>query len=507
MPQYLSPGVYVEEVEAGSRPIEGVGTAVAAFVGLAGRGPFNQPTFVTNWSQFVQTYGDFHEGSYLAHAVYGYFQNGGGGCYVVRIGGGNGQAPAARGELPLGRDKGLPFRVSALESGPSGNDVMVEVQEASEPGEDNFKLVISRAGRVEEVFDNVTTRRGRQNVVTVVKAQSKLIQLEEGPGATALEPTPQAKVTLSGGSAAVPVRLSGDDYVGSAADRTGFAGLEAVDNVTMLAVPDLMAAYNQGAIDMETVKAVQLAMIAHCELMSDRVAILDPPPNHNAQQIREWRRDKAGYDSKYATLYWPWIKVFDPLLGRGVEVPPCGHMAGIWARNDDTRGVHKAPANEVIRGAIDLELLITKGEHDQLNPDGINCIRAFPGRGIRVWGARTLSSDPAWRYLNVRRLFNFVEESILEATQWVVFEPNDMALWERVKRTINAFLVRMWRDGALFGATPQEAFYVKCDSETNPSEVIDAGQLVIEIGIAPVKPAEFVVFRIAQFSGGASLTE
>jgi phage tail sheath protein FI len=241
--------------------------------------------------------------------------------------------------------------------------------------------------------------------------------------------------------------------------------------------------------------------------MGDRVAILDPPPGLNAQQVREWRTDKARYDSKYATLYWPWVKVFDPLQGQAAFVPPSGHLAGIWARSDDTRGVHKAPANEVIRGAIDLELLITRGEHDQLNPQGINCVRAFPGRGIRVWGARTLSSDPAWRYLNVRRLFNYIEESILEGTQWVVFEPNDMALWERVKRTINAFLVRVWRDGALFGATPQEAFYVKCDAETNPSEVIDAGQLVVEIGIAPVKPAEFVIFRIAQFSGGTSLTE
>jgi phage tail sheath protein FI len=506
MPQYLSPGVYVEEVEAGSRPIEGVGTAVAAFVGLAARGPFNQPTLVTNWSQFVQTFGDFHDGSYLAHAVYGYFQNGGGACYVVRIGA-SGPAPNARGDIPLGRDKALPYRVSALESGPSGNDITVEVQEASEPGEDGFKVVVSRAGKVEEVFDNVTTKRGKQNVATVVKAQSRLIQLEEVSGATAMEPVPQARVALSGGSATVPVRVSADDYAGNAADRTGFAGLEAVDTVTMLAVPDLMAAYQQGAIDLEAVQAVQLAMIAHCELMADRVAILDPPPGLNAQQVREWRVDKARYDSKYATLYWPWIKVFDPLAGQGVFVPPSGHMAGVWARSDDTRGVHKAPANEVIRGVIDLELLITKGEHDQLNPQGINCIRAFPGRGIRVWGARTLSSDPAWRYLNVRRLFNFIEESVIEGTQWVVFEPNDMALWERVKRTINAFLVRVWRDGALFGSTPQEAFYVKCDGETNPSEVIDAGQLIVEIGIAPVKPAEFVIFRIAQFSGGASLTE
>jgi Bacteriophage tail sheath protein len=506
MPQYLSPGVYVEEVEAGSRPIEGVGTAVAAFIGLAARGPFNEPVQVTNWSQFVQAFGDFTEGSFLAHAVYGYFLNGGGACFVVRVGG-NGPAPSAQGELPLGREKGLPYRVTALESGASGNDVTVEVQEASEPGDDNFKLVVSRGGRVAESFDNVTTKRGKQNVATVVKNQSRLIQLEEISGGPSLDPAPQARVTLAGGSTGVPARVSAEDYVGSAADRTGFAGLEAVDNVTMLAVPDLMAAYNQGAIDMETVKAVQLAMIAHCELMADRVAILDPPPNHNAQQIREWRRDKAGYDSKYATLYWPWIKVFDPLAGRGIMVPPCGHIAGIWARSDDTRGVHKAPANEVVRGAIDLDLMITRAEHDQLNPQGINCIRAFPGRGIRVWGARLLSSDPAWRYLNVRRLFNYIEESVIEGTQWVVFEPNDMALWERVKRTINAFLVRVWRDGALFGATPQEAFYVKCDAETNPSEVIDAGQLVVEIGIAPVKPAEFVIFRIAQMSGGTSLSE
>jgi phage tail sheath protein FI len=269
----------------------------------------------------------------------------------------------------------------------------------------------------------------------------------------------------------------------------------------MLAVPDLMAVYEQGMIDLEGLQAVQLAMIAHCELMGDRVAILDAPPGLNAQQIKEWRVDKAGYDSKYATLYWPWIKVFDPLSGQAKFVPPSGHTAGIWARNDDTRGVHKAPANEVVRGAISLALNLTKGEHDQLNPNGINCIRAFPGRGIRIWGARTISSDPSWRYLNVRRLFNYIEESIFEGTQWVVFEPNDQRLWGRVKRTINAFLLRVWRDGALFGATPDQAFFVKCDEENNPPEVRDAGQLIIDIGIAPVKPAEFVVFRIAQFSG------
>ncbi len=509
MPQYLSPGVYVEEVEAGSRPIEGVGTAVAAFVGLASQGPFNEPTLVTNWSQFTNLFGEFIDGSYLAHAVYGYFNNGGGACYIVRIGQ-DGGVPTARAELPsASAAKIMPYRVAALEPGPAGNDITVEVQEATEgPAEEAFRLIVKKAGKVEETFDNVSVKKGKQNVVTVVNTQSKLIQLEEIGTAAPLERLPATgTVALVGGGRAEPVRVTPDDYVGNAADRTGFGGLEAVDPITMVCVPDVMPAYQHGTIDLEGVQAVHLAMIAHAELMGDRVAIVDPPPGLNAQQIREWRVDKAGYDSKYATMYWPWIKVFDPLSGQNIFVPPSGHMAGIWGRSDDTRGVHKAPANEVVRGAIALETQITKSEHDLLNPHGINCIRAFPGRGIRVWGARTLSSDPAWRYLNVRRLFNFIEESILEGTQWVVFEPNDMDLWQRIRRTISAFLLRVWRDGALFGATPDDAFYVKCDAETNPPEVVDAGQVVVEVGIAPVKPAEFVVFRIAQFSGGALLSE
>jgi uncharacterized protein len=505
---YLSPGVYVEEVEAGSRPIEGVGTAVAAFVGLASKGAVNKPIQVTNWSQFTGEFGDFMEGSYLAHAVYGYFLNGGGACYVVRIGA-DGAMPAAQAELKSATSKELAgYRVRALDPGPDGNDVKIEVGEASLPSDGAFKLTVKRGDKVEETFDNVTASKGKQNVVTIVKAQSKVIQIEEIGNVAVAERVPTAgTVGLSGGGSSAPVRVSPDDYVGNSADRTGFAGLEAVDEITMLAVPDLMAVYQQGVIDLEGVQAVQMAMIAHCELMGDRVAILDSPPGLNAQQIKEWRVDEARYDSKYATLYWPWIKVFDPLSNQAKFVPPSGHMAGVWARSDDSRGVHKAPANEIVRGAISLELQLTKPEHDQLNPVGINCIRAFPGRGIRVWGARTLSSDPAWRYLNVRRLFNYVEESVLEGTQWVVFEPNDLRLWQRVKRTINAFLLRTWRDGALFGATPEEGFYVKCDAETNPPDVIDAGQLVVEIGIAPVKPAEFVIFRIAQFSGGAAVSE
>lgn len=506
MPTYLSPGVYMEEVSSGSKPIEGVGTAVAGFVGFAAKGPAHEPTLVTNWTQYTATFGDFIEGSFLAHAVYGYFLNGGGAAYVVRVGGDDDAAVAASAELPAVADGSKkPLVARALEAGAEGEGITVEVADASEPADDTFKLIVRAPGKPDEVFDNVTTKRSPNNIVTRVRAESRLIALEETKGGTPA--LANGTVTLGGAAAPLATRIDADDYVGNAADRTGFAGLEAIDEVTMLCVPDLMAAHCRGLIDGEGVKAVQLAMIAHCELMADRVAILDPPPGLNAQQVKEWRVDLAGYDSKYASLYWPWIKVMDPLQGKASFIPPSGHIAGIWARNDDTRGVHKAPANEVIRGAISLELQITKGEHDQLNPVAVNCIRSFPGQGIRIWGARTLSSDPEWRYLNVRRLFNYVEESILQGTNWVVFEPNDPKLWDSVKRTVTMFLRRVWRDGALFGATPAEAFYVKCDAENNPPENRDAGILTVEIGIAPVKPAEFVVFRISQFSGGAGLEE
>jgi hypothetical protein len=204
--------------------------------------------------------------------------------------------------------------------------------------------------------------------------------------------------------------------------------------------------------------------------------------------------------------YFPWIEVYDPQRGN-VFQPPSGYMAGIYARSDTERGVHKAPANELVRGALGLKYNITKGEQDILNPKGINCIRFFKNRGIRVWGARTISSDASWRYVNVRRLFNMVEASIEMGTQWVVFEPNDQKLWKRVERTITAFLLRVWRSGALMGTTPEQAFYVKCDAETNPPEVVDAGQLICEIGMCPVKPAEFVIFRIGQMAAGGDVSE
>ncbi|KRV50199.1 phage tail protein [Wenjunlia vitaminophila] len=503
MPSYLTPGVYVEEVQSGARPIEGVGTAVAAFVGFAEKGPFHQPTLVTTWEQYAQRFGGFTEGTFLAHAVYGYFANGGGSAYVVRLGGpADGGAPPGRSAPPVAAG-GFLF---AARRG-AGPDVTVEIAdaEAENAPDDRFRVLVRKGAELVETLD-VSTRKNAKAYLVAQARESGFVEVTEQPGVAQRRPGNQTLVLPAPPEPAPPGPAAGPaQYIGEPAERTGVAALEAVDEVTMVAVPDVMSAFQRGEIDAEAVKTVQLAVVSHCEQMGDRVAILDTPPGLNAQQARNWRNEGAGVDSRHACAYYPWITVFDPATGRNTLVPPSGHVAGVWARSDSERGVHKAPANEVVRGAVDLELRLSKGEQDLLNPVGLNCIRAFPGRGIRIWGARTLSSDPAWRYLNVRRLFNYLEESILLGTQWVVFEPNDDRLWASIRRNVTAFLTEEWRRGALFGRTAAEAFYVKCDRDNNPQESIDLGQVVCEVGVAPVKPAEFVVFRLSQFSDSTSL--
>ncbi|WEV24274.1 phage tail sheath family protein [Streptomyces sp. 71268] len=516
MPTYLTPGVYVEEVQSGARPIEGVGTAVAAFVGFAENGPFHTPTLVTNWEQYSQQFGGFTRGAYLPHAVHGYFANGGGAAYIVRIGGSATDASAPAGEQSAPRPAqtatvGFGGFLVAARPGVSGVSVEIADPDGENPPDDRFKLLVRQGDQVVETYEASTRKNVKGYLLNQTRA-SKLIEVTEQRGAAQSRP-PAQTVAVPDAPAAAPAapggvaRLDAAEYLGDSEARTGFAGLESIDEITMVAVPDLMSAYQRGDLDAEGLRTVQLAVISHCEQMGDRVALLDSPPGLTAQQMRAWRRDEAGYDSRFATLYYPWVRVFDPAAGRNATVPPSGHIAGLWARSDAERGVHKAPANEVIRGATDLELRLSKGEQDLLNPIGVNCVRAFPGRGIRVWGARTLSSDPAWRYLNVRRLFNYLEESILLGTQWVVFEPNDDRLWSSIRRNISAFLSEEWRRGALFGRTAAEAFYVKCDRDNNPQESIDQGRVVCEIGVAPVKPAEFVVFRLAQFSDSTSLID
>ena len=296
--------------------------------------------------------------------------------------------------------------------------------------------------------------------------------------------------------------MTAKDFMGDAGERTGLGGLEALDDVRLLLCPDVMAGYDGSEEAKMRVKMAQTAMIAHCERMRYRFAILDTPPGLNAQQAKEWR-EFVNYDSSYAALYYPWIEVAD-LSGTGSTrklIPPSGHVVGINNRLDAERGVHKPPANEVVLAAVNLDISLSKGEQDTLNPIGVNCIRSFPARGIRVWGARTLSSDGSWRYINVRRLFILVEASMDAGLSWVVFEPNDSTLWAKVLRDVSSFLRVIWRSGALFGNTPESAFYVKCDEELNPKEIRDLGQLIIEVGLAPVKPAEFVIFRISQWAG------
>ncbi|MEZ4616976.1 MAG: phage tail sheath subtilisin-like domain-containing protein [Caldilineaceae bacterium] len=293
-------------------------------------------------------------------------------------------------------------------------------------------------------------------------------------------------------------------YRGDEAKRKGIDGLFAIDDINLVCAPDLMKAYDtmedKTAAD-NIVKGVQSAILTFCANAHYPFAILDAPPKRDVQGIAEWRMGLPGGDTMYGALYYPWIKIADPFNGtRQIEIPPCGHIAGIYARSDNER-VHKAPANEPVNGALDLQINVTKSEQELLNPIGVNCIRAFPGRGIRVWGARTLAmTDPSGRYINVRRLFSYVEASVERSTQWIVFEPNDHMLWAKVRRDITAFLRTVWLSGALFGTTPEQSFYVKCDAETNPPDLRDLGQMVCEIGMAPVKPAEFVIFRFSQWA-------
>ena len=300
----------------------------------------------------------------------------------------------------------------------------------------------------------------------------------------------------NGGSRCYVVNLGSGDSPMSIED--GLKLLEPIDEVAIVAAPEYTGKENYDFL------------LEHCSKLKDRVAILDAPPPDKitdvVQQLIKVGDGPPRNEKGYGAFYFPWLKVRDPLPPHGqVHVPPSGHIAGIWVRSDAARGVHKAPANEPVWGALDLSYHLTRAEQEALNPAGVNCLRWFSDKGICVWGARTVAPNSSeWRYLNVRRLFSVIEESIARSTRWIVFEPNDYTLWKSIRRDISAFLTLMWRTGALMGRTPEDAFFVKCDEETNPPEVIDAGQVVALIGIAPVKPAEFVIFRLSQTQAGTT---
>ncbi len=294
-------------------------------------------------------------------------------------------------------------------------------------------------------------------------------------------------VTLSGGSDGSTGKITPDVYVGAdngPGKRTGLQAFIENNNVSIMAIPGV------------TDPTVQSTLIAFCENKTSCFAILDIPIDK--KKVDEISAFRDMYDSTYAAIYHPWLEMLDPLLKRTAYFPPSGAMAGIYARVDTDRGVHKAPANETVSGCTGLSCNYNDAEQDILNPIGVNLIRAFTGRGIRVWGARTLSSNGLWKYINVRRLFIYVEQSIKNNTNWVVFEPNSEVLWSRVTRTIQSFLATCWRDGALAGTAPEQAYFVECGPTTMTQDDIDNGRLICNIGIAPVKPAEFVIFRITQ---------
>jgi phage tail sheath protein FI len=305
--------------------------------------------------------------------------------------------------------------------------------------------------------------------------------------AAGTRPAPGIQV-LSGG-ADDPAALGVDDYKGGVqGGRRVEQGLAALE----------LDSYRDVALVYAPVVSPDIAkeIVAHCERMRFRFAVVDADKGQNNPNALNPRNTIT--DSSYAAFYYPWLVTADPLTGARKLTPPGGHVLGVYARSDTERGVFKAPANEIVRGALALEYEIKDETQDDLNPKGVNVVRSFPGRGIRVWGARTITSNALWKYLSVRRLFIFLERSIYEGTQWVVFEPNDDRLWARVIDTIRLFLRGQWRLGALFGRTEQEAFFITCDRTTMSQDDILNGRLICEIGIAPVRPAEFVVFRIFQ---------
>ena len=304
-------------------------------------------------------------------------------------------------------------------------------------------------------------------------------------------------VPLTGGNDGDRPRAT--EYEGEASPtstkKTGLKSLEGIDDISIVAAPGSSYGYENGyRSDAQTIMGL---LISHAENMRYRIAVLD---SGNDQAIADVRSLRARLDSKYAALYYPWVRILDPVTQREINLPPSGFVAGIYARNDINRAVYKAPANEVVNLAIGFEQLLNKSQQDVLNPEGINCFRYFVGRGFRLWGARTISSDPEWKYVNLRRYFAYLEHSIDKGTQWAVFEPNGEALWANIRRTVEDFLFNEWVSGALLGDKPEKAFFVRCDRSTMTQNDLDNGRLVCQVGIAPLRPAEFVIFRIGQWT-------
>lgn len=587
MPEYLAPGVYIEETSYRAKSIEGVSTSTAGFVGPTRSGPSKgKPEVLTSFADFVRVYGGVEDLSfgtnYLAHGARAFFEEGGARLYVMRVlGDGFAKSGANKGNLHLeARQAGGAGDLQVTFTLTVGNNVLTST--ASGPSLTrvrNFDSVVALdaggysvstahrdlAGTWTLVASNGTvtplsniggvyplavmldvarptidtrglptfdapetfgpmslspsapdgvwsvfgTAAGSEQTPLVLSVTDGTAQVDTitnalFPAASPMEnywlappsplttPPPPDPVTvrLSGGSDGnVPTAIQ---FSGDADEVTGLAAFEVIEDISIIAAP--------GSTQLAEAKAIRQALLVHCERMHYRVAVLDVPRGASVNGARDWRNETS---STRAAIYYPWVAVPDPFVGGELLLPPSGFVAGIWARNDIRRAVFKAPANEVVLSAVDLERRLTKGQQDVLNPEGVNCLRFFSGRGNLVWGARTISDDPEWKYVSVRRYFAYLERSIERGTQWAVFESNGDELWANVRRTIEDFLVTEWKTGALLGRDPKEAFFVRCDRTTMTQNDLDNGRLVCLIGVAVVKPAEFVIFRIGQWTANA----
>ena len=620
MPEYLAPGVYVEEVSFRSKSIEGVPTSTTGFAGITRYGPFQYPNgpsatearLITSFTEFERVYGGLEavrmptEGeervTYTAHAARAFFANGGKRLYVSRVfaprvvGGVDNWGVAARAvafangtatwrarwpgrygnvwvETRVGRSKNVAYdhptlgivQAKGAKAGaiveifpagaavPDGNDALTPGNLAEitlDPGDGHQIFnrggvaILPAAGEQIQIVTmqvRVTADGDRLDVYDELGAHpshkryiGKILQKDDPEDENAIvwldwDPTAavgndaaanlvvalhqNAQRRLEGGhdgvlpppdGQAASFEGEGADPDNSAVKATGLQALGEIDEIAIVAMPD---AGDLG--DVDTSFIAHQALVTHCEQLKYRIAVVDGLVGSSMTEIRNYR---GRFDTKYGALYHPWIEILDPTERasqgappRRLLLPPSGFVAGIYARSDIERGVHKAPANEVVRGLTKFEVNINRARNDVLNPQGINALRFFEGRGNRVWGARTMSSDPEWKYVNVRRLFIYIEHSIDKATQWAVFEPNNDRLWANIRHSVEDFLLVLWRDGALLGAKPEDAFFVRCDRTTMTQNDLDNGRMICLIGVSPTYPAEFVIFRIGQWTADSKM--
>ncbi len=521
MPTQVSyPGVYIEEVPSGVRTITGVATSVTAFIGRSLRGPVNQPMRVQSFSEFERTFGTLWRESTLGYAVHQFFGNGGADALIVRVHAGATAATATISGLGL----------MAASPGVWGERLRVRIDHNTRPllpGEGAstlFNLSIRDTGTgVSETFLNLSTEPANSRFVTAVLMQeSKLVRVNGAVPAARPDPPsgapPAGTDPMTQDASSTPFANDGDDggaitdaqisAPGLEALRSGLWALEKADLFNLLCIPPLTrdAGGNVGS-------QTRSAAAVYCR---KRRAMYIVDPLDSWDEVSDLTDPTTGLDgtswglsrSENAALYFPRLRLADPLQeSRLAEFAPCGAVAGVMSRTDATRGVWKAPAGieATLNGVAELTVRLTDGENGQLNPLGVNCLRTFPVTGRVIWGARTLRGADMlaseWKYVPVRRLALFIEESLYRGTQWVVFEPNDEPLWAQIRLNLGAFMQSLFRQGAFQGRSPREAYFVKCDKETTTQNDINQGIVNIVVGFAPLKPAEFVVIRIQQIAG------